>query len=150
MNSFTESQRFRQWWLWAIMLGVTALILAIPIDVAGRWISWFPILLVSLLLFAWRLDTRYDDTGIHYRVWPFIRWRTIRWADVSSATVTQYDFVGYGIRWNFGEWVYNVAGNQGLRIETTTGKRILIGTQRPDELRAFVSMLTMPGSGHQE
>ncbi|QJD80182.1 hypothetical protein [Spirosoma rhododendri] len=148
MNNFTESQRFRQWWLWAIMLGVTALMLIVPAGGALRWISWLTILLVSLLLLAWRLDTRYDDSGVHYRVWPFMRWRTIRWADVSTAAVTQYDFVGYGIRWNFGEWVYNVAGNQGLRIKTTDNKRILLGTQRPDELRAFLSTLTIPGLSH--
>ncbi len=147
MNSFTESQRFRQWWLWAIILGVTALLLAIPADIAGLWLSWLIILLAILLLLTCRLDTRYDNISIRYRFWPFIRWRTIDWADVSTATVTQYDFVGYGIRWNFGEWVYNIAGNQGLRIETSAGKRILIGTQRPDELRAFLA--TLPVLTHQ-
>ena len=143
MNSFTESQRFRQGWLWAIILGVTALTLLAP---AGnfRWLSYLTLLFIVLLFVAWRLDTRYDQAGIHYRVWPFIRWPTIDWADVSTATVTQYGFVGYGIRWNFGEWIYNVAGNQGLRIRTVTNKRVLLGTQRPDELRAF--LLTLPVS----
>ncbi|WP_288423888.1 hypothetical protein [uncultured Spirosoma sp.] len=149
MNSFTESQRFRQWWLWAIMLGVTALLFVMFAGVAGLWLSWLTILLASLLLLSCRLDTRYDQAGIHYRFWPFMRWRTIAWADVSRASVTQYDFVGYGIRWNFGEWVYNIAGNQGLRIETVAGKRILLGTQRPDELRAFLQTLPLPVLRHQ-
>lgn len=144
MNSFTESQRFRQGWLWAIILGVTALTLLAP---AGkfRWLSY-----LTLLFVAWRLDTRYDQAGIHYRVWPFIRWRTIDWADVSTATVTQYGFVGYDIRWNFGEWIYNVTGNQGLRIKTIPNKRILLGTQRPDELRTFLSTLSLPVLGYQK
>ncbi len=149
MNSFTESQRFRQGWLWAIILGVTALTLLAP---AGnfRWLSYLTLLFIVLLFVAWRLDTRYDQAGIHYRVWPFIRWPTIDWADVSTATVTQYGFVGYGIRWNFGEWIYNVAGNQGLRIKTITNKRILLGTQRPDELRTFLSTLSLPVLGYQK
>jgi len=131
------------------MLGVTALMLVIPAGVAGLWLSWLTILLAILLLLTCRLDTRYDEVSIRYRFWPFLRWRTIDWADVSMATVTQYDFVGYGVRWNFGEWVYNIAGNQGLRIETATGKRVLLGTQRPDELRAFLSRLPVFVVRHQ-
>ncbi len=148
MNSFTESQRFRQWWLWAIILGVATLTVLTP---AGnfRWLSYLTLLVIVVLFVTWRLDTRYDQTGIHYRIWPFMRWRTIAWADVGRASVTQYDFVGYGISWNFGEWVYNIAGNQGLRIETVAGKRILLGTQRPDELRAFLQTLPLPVLRHQ-
>ncbi len=144
METFTESQRFRQWWLWALM-GFSLLLYIAPITALGAWVtpvSWFSTAVMGAvfwLVYAWRLDTRYDSEGISYRVWPFMAWRTIRWSDVEQATVTSYGFIGYGIRWNFGEWVYNVAGNQGLRIRTTTGKRILIGTQRPDELRTFLS-----------
>jgi len=148
MNTFTETQQFRQWWVWAAMALIIAFAV-VPFIVAGFWrtpIGWLNFSILSLviwLIFAWRMDTRYDEEGVHYRVYPLIGWRTIRWVDMTTSTVTTYGFVGYGIRWNFGEWVYNVAGNQGLRIKTTTGKRILIGTQRPDELRAFLQELAV-------
>jgi hypothetical protein len=70
-------------------------------------------------------------------VFPLFGWRTIRWADMAKATVTTYEFVGYGVRWSFGDWVYNVNGNQGLHIETSNGERILIGKHKPDEVHAF-------------
>ncbi len=144
MSGFVESQRFRQWWFWAIM-GLSLLLYVVPLTAIDAWttpVSWFgtaSLAGVFWLVYVWRLDTRCDAQGIYYRVWPFMHWRTIRWADVATATVTKYGFVGYGIRWNFGEWVYNVAGSQGLRIITTNGKRVLIGTQRPDDLRAFLA-----------
>ena len=144
MNVFTETQRFRQGWVWAIMAAIVVVtfILSTITDLWRTPIGWANILVIALvvwLVYAWQLDTRYDSEGIHYRVFPLIGWRTIRWADIAESSVTKYGFVGYGIRWNFGEWVYNVAGNEGLRIKTTNGKRILLGTQRPDELRAFLT-----------
>jgi hypothetical protein len=29
---------------------------------------------------------------------------------------------------------YNVSGNRGLQLELTNGKKILLGTQRPEEI----------------
>ena len=143
MNTFTETQKFRQWWVWLILLFVAGVTLGGIATAPVAWPSLLVLAGVFSLILCWRQDTRYDDEGVHYRVFPLIGWRTIRWVDMATATVTTYGFVGYGIRWNFGEWVYNVAGNQGLRIKTTTGKRILIGTQRPDELRAFLRQLAV-------
>ena len=49
--------------------------------------------------------------------------------------------LGYGLR--HVDAVYNSAtrftGNDGLRIQKTNGKTVLIGTHRPDELKAFLS-----------
>lgn len=143
MSTFTETQQLRQWWLWLILGVVTVPVIITLVRAPTSWPFALVLISVFSLLWFWRMDTRCDQDGVHYRVYPLIGWRTIRWVDIATATVTTYGFVGYGIRWNFGEWVYNVSGNQGLRIKTTTGKRILIGTQRPDELRAF--MATLPG-----
>ncbi len=143
MNIFTETQKFRQWWLWLILILITIPVIITLVKAPASWP--FALVLAGLfsLFWFWRMDTRCDEEGVHYRVFPFMDWRTILWVDMATASVTTYGFVGYGIRWNFGEWVYNVAGNQGLRIKTTTGKRILIGTQQPDEFRTFLSSLPM-------
>ena len=139
MNTFTESQRFRQWWLWGIVgictiIGVSGLL----VD-SSAWPVLLMVLVLPIFMWVYRLDSRLDQEGVHYRAFPLFGWRTISWAEIKKATVTIYPFVGYGIRWNFGEWVYNVNGNQGLRLETSSGKRILIGTQKPDEVRAFLA-----------
>ncbi|MCK8490226.1 hypothetical protein M0L20_00100 [Spirosoma sp. RP8] len=143
MNAFSERQYFRQWWLWLILGFSGCSVVYGVIQHPGQWPGLVIFALVVALFALWRLDTRYDETGIHYRVWPLMAWRTIRWNDVQEATLVTYRFVGYGIRWNFGEWVYNVAGNNGLRIRTTTNKRVLIGTQQPDELQNFLGTLTV-------
>lgn len=138
MNTFTETQQFRQWWVWIILGFIAVMMGIILLTEPTAWPHTLVMAGVTALLYFWRLDTRFDAEGVHYRVLPLTGWRTMLWANIIKATVTDYGFMGYGIRWNFGEWVYNVAGNQGVRIETSTGKRILIGTQRPDELRAFL------------
>ncbi len=142
MISFTETQQFRQRWLWgiisaSILIGIAGLL----ID-SSAWPVIVIVLVLPLLMWVYRLDTRFDQEGVHYKVFPLFGWRTIRWINITKATVTTYEFVGYGVRWNFGEWVYNVNGNQGLRLETSNGKRILIGTQKPDEVRAFLAAST--------
>jgi hypothetical protein len=146
MNTFSETQRFRQWWLWAI-LGVASVVTIFPLvttEAGDEPFAWGGVVilgLVGILLYVWRLDTRLDADGIHYRVFPVVPWRTIPWSGVHSMTVEKYSFVGYGIRIGFDGWVYNIAGNQGLRIVRANNQVITLGTQRPDELRAFLQQL---------
>lgn len=143
MNTFTESQRFRQWWIWVIT-GFCGLIFVASLSAADAWsiptspFGAIPLLLLILLLLVWRLNTRLDSDGIHYRVFPVLPWRTIPWNTVQSISVREYGFVGYGIRWSFDGWVYNIAGNKGLRIVYPSGRQITIGAQRPDELQYFL------------
>jgi hypothetical protein len=104
MTRFTETQQFRQGWLWGI-IGASILIAAIAgllID-SSTWTVLIVILVLPVLMWLYRLDTRFDQDGVHYKVFPLISWRIIRWADMTRATVTTYEFVGYGIRWRFGE-----------------------------------------------
>ena len=44
------------------------------------------------------------------------------------------EFGGWGIRVAGDGRAYNAYGNQGVQLILTDGSRILIGTQRPDEL----------------
>jgi hypothetical protein len=104
----------------------------------GDWFGLSLLLSIIVLIYIWRLDTRIDATGIHYRVFPILPWRTISWFSVKSATLTRYSFVGYGIRIGWEGWVYNIAGNRGVRIERTNKDVIIIGTQQPDELQAWL------------
>ncbi len=97
-----------------------------------------PVLLVWSFYIT-RLDTRIDAAGIHYRFFPLMRWRHIPWSKIRRVAVQTYPFVGYGIRWDFECWYYNVAGQQGFRVDRTKGGPIVIGTQRPDQLRQFLA-----------
>ena len=145
MTTFTETQRFQQWWIWAIAVGIPFWIsFMLPFSITGLASSYnwlFNLLLfapISISFLVWRLDTRYDSEGIHYRVFPFMSWRIIAWSNVKKAYIRQYDFVGYGVRSDLTTWYYNVGGNQGLQIIKTDSSQIVFGTQRPDELQAFL------------
>ncbi len=47
--------------------------------------------------------------------------------------ITEYG--GWGIRWSpHRGWAYNVGGSKGVQLGRANGKRILIGSQRADEL----------------
>ena len=142
MKIYTETQQFRQWWIWALIIAITVIVLlgALfkgngPADTLGAII---PLSLV-LLFYLMRLDTRIDETGIHYRFFPITSWRHVAWAHISTAEVRQFSFVGYGIRWDFECWYYIIAGQQGLRITRTNGGPIVIGTRQPDQLREFLA-----------
>jgi hypothetical protein len=49
------------------------------------------------------------------------------------------DYGGWGIRRGAKGKAYNVSGNHGVRLELSDGKRILIGSQRPEELSEAVA-----------
>ncbi|WP_461090916.1 hypothetical protein [Spirosoma gilvum] len=39
-----------------------------------------------LLIYTWRLDTRIDEQGVHYKEVPLFSWRTIPWTDIESVS----------------------------------------------------------------
>lgn len=151
MIVYKEIQQMRQWWLWVILMVVAA----VPIwrymqlldsgQTYGEALFSLDFLMVMavpvlvLLLFVLiKLTTEVGAEGIKIRYFPL--WGTrISWDEVQTAEVIQYGFVGYGIRLSFRHgMVYNTSGNMGLQIVKKNGNKILIGTQRPDELQTVV------------
>jgi hypothetical protein len=152
MNSFNESQRFKQWWLWTILIG--ALLIPIGITVWEMthgnakydltvilYGAGLPAAIVFLFIF-FKLDSKLDGEGIHYRFFPLqVAMKKITWSEVSRAYVRKYsplaEYGGWGIRFGMKGtgMAYNIAGNMGLQLELKTGKKILIGTQMPDQMK---------------
>lgn len=152
-TTFTETQRFSQWWLWILIGGITALIgygfvqqvlLGTPFGdkpMSDIGLTIFTTVMIGFLIFfaSMRLRTRIDGEGIQMRYTPFIK-RKYKWSEIQSVEVLQYGFVGYGIRYGSKHGiVYNVNGNKGLAIKLKSGKQFVIGTQRPEELQVFLS-----------
>jgi hypothetical protein len=44
------------------------------------------------------------------------------------------EFGGWGLRFGVSGKAYNISGNKGLQLELTNNKKLLIGTQKPEEL----------------
>ena len=149
---FKENQKFTQWWLWALLLGITCIPLyglyrqlIIEIPFGNNPISDVGLILVLLFMlafmgffFSMRLRTEIDPQEIRMSYFPFLKKR-IFWNEVTSAKIVNYGFVGYGIRIGskYGT-IYNTKGNKGLAIELKNGKKLCIGTQKPQELEKII------------
>lgn len=152
---FTEKQKFTQWWIWMILIGVDVLILyAIitqiglglsfgnnPMSDAGLILVGVLSVLISLFFLSIRLETRISSEGIHVRFYPFhASVRDFLWEDIERAYVRTYkpisEYGGWGLRIGLSGKgkAYNIAGNKGLQIDFRDGKKLLIGTQKEAEV----------------
>ena len=98
--------------------------------------------LVMGLIFNLKLETRIDDKGIHYKYFPFVKWRLIEKHQIRKVDVVSFspltDHGGWGIKGNRTTKAYTVIGDTGLTIDVGEKKKILIGTQKPKELAEFI------------
>ena len=64
---------------------------------------------------------------------------------ISKVYVRKYsplaDYGGWGLRFSMSGQgkAYNVSGNVGLQLEFSNGKKLLIGTRKPDELSSVLN-----------
>ena len=96
-------------------------------------------LLVAIWLLSVRLRTEIDHEGIHMKFRPFAN-KHLAWSDIESIEVVNYGFVGgWGVRLftKYGT-VYNTKGQWGIAIVPKEGKKFLIGTQRPEEVKMII------------
>ncbi|MDF3077314.1 MAG: hypothetical protein K0S09_1203 [Sphingobacteriaceae bacterium] len=153
---FREKQSFNQWWLYAIVLGVDLLIFNrlyhqyrleenLPTS-PELYISAAIVLLVTWLIFSSKLETIIKADGIYAKFFPFHwSWRHYKWPDISKCYVRKYspiaEYGGWGLRLGMlGKGrAFNVSGDKGLQLELSNGKRLLIGTQMPDELTSALA-----------
>jgi len=145
---FEEKQRFRQWWLWLLLAVVAGDVLwsvVRGIREAGTGINVYALLLLLpaglILLFAsCTLHTRITEEGIAVRFFPFHReFRYFRWENISRAYVRKYsplsEYGGWGLRGLGYNRALNISGNQGLQLLMKDGRKLLIGTAKPEIIR---------------
>jgi len=150
---FKEEQRFRQVWLWAIIILTSAIpwvgmIIQIILgqkvgnNPAPDWITiliWlvfgigFPVLFYSL-----RLITEVRQEGIYLKFSPFHRkFQIYSYNEIESYAVRAYkpirEFGGWGIRYGLSGKAYNVYGKKGIQIIFRNKKKLLIGSQKAEE-----------------
>ena len=164
-TTYVETQQFRQIWIWLLLLitGISSvgtfaygfymqIILGevfgdkpmsdnvLTITFVGA--SFFFTLLLLLFIYT-KLTTMIDDSGISYQFFPFhLSFHKITWDQIESYEVITYrpirEYGGWGIRFGKNKKAYNVSGNVGLSVQLKTGKNVLFGTQKEQELREFL------------
>ena len=162
---FREDQRFG-WWIyallaamigleWSLLLGhgraLPGVAAARPMAGTGLGVAAGLGLPVLLLVGVLRMTTVVAPDAV--RVWfgwiPTFR-RAIPIASIKTVEAVHYrplrDYAGWGIRHGRdGERVYNARGDRGVRLTLDDGSRILIGTQRPEELALAIQAALRPG-----
>lgn len=122
-----------------VTLSIVGLMLAL------RVIIWpvlavlaFATAVIGGLMIASKMATVVDAAGVHVRYFPFLR-KTFALAEIEAAVARTYDpmeYGGWGVRGFPGRygWAYIVRGNRGVEIEFADGNRLMLGSQRADDL----------------
>ncbi len=158
-TTFKEIQHFKQPWLW-IMLILTLLVLVgvfgyglfqqlvlgepwgdRPMSDAGLIAVGGAAVLFSggmiYLFHSLHLITEVRLEGLSIRYYP-LHHKMIPYRSIRSCQARTYkplrEYGGWGIKYGPGGWAYNIFGNQGVQLILDSGKRILIGSQRAEEL----------------
>lgn len=103
--------------------------------------------LFCMLMWRMRMHTIIDRDGIGISVRPFWMMSVyIPWNDIQSVNVRRYapfrEFGGYGMKLKLtGTRAFIAKGRVGVEVVRNNGKRIMIGTQQPDELTKVLSKL---------
>ncbi|MCB0399568.1 MAG: hypothetical protein KDD26_08095 [Winogradskyella sp.] len=158
MRIFKEEQRFNQTWIIVLMVVSTMVPVAIVLHTyinnpenlssAELIVAILIILLASSFIFIFKLSTRIDEKGIHYKFFPFhLKYRLLKWEDINEAYIRTYDalteYGGWGLKggalWNKSKGTaINVSGDIGIQLVLKSGKRLLIGTQKQEDAKATI------------
>ncbi len=152
---FEERQRFTQWWLWVLLLAVNLpflygiyqqIIMGVPFgdkpmsDMGLLLSAGLTILITGSLLLV-KLDTFIYKDRIEIRFFPLqLKTLIYSWDEIEDAQVRTYaplkEYGGWGLRYSFNGHgkALNVSGNKGLQLVLKDGKKLLIGTNMPEEM----------------
>lgn len=163
--AYREVQRFRQPWLWSILLlpSVVAgyvffrqVVLGHPVgarplpDPLARVL--LPVLAVGLPGFfaLLRLETRLEADRLVVHFFP-LRRRVFPLEALRSAEAVRYrplaDYGGWGIRLGAGGWAYTVSGDAGVRLTLKDGESFLLGSRMADRLAGAVQSRLQGSAG---
>ncbi|MDA3910122.1 MAG: DUF6141 family protein [Bacteroidales bacterium] len=158
-SKFVEVQHQRQGWiymfiLFLLILNVVAIIQQVIFDKpfgnqpAPDWGLFVSLILpIGLFIFMYlnRLKTHITDAGIWVKYRPIhLKWRYYPWDSIEAAHVRFYrplkEYGGYGYRIKIGtnSQAMNVSGKTGLQLVFKSGRHLLIGTKRGDDMDKVV------------
>ncbi len=114
---------------------------------------WHYILTISIpviiaIFFAIiKLETKVDKDGLYVRFFPLnIRFKRCSPAEISECFARKYnpltEYGGWGIRYSirYGK-AYNARGSEGVQLIFNNGKKLLIGSQKAQELEEAIQSI---------
>ena len=140
---YKEVQHLNKFWI--SILAIFMVIVFIYFTIQQSSISTVLIVLeaifvigILVLILSIKLNLQVRDDGIYLQFYPFhFSFRKIPLENLNRYYKCNYHpirrYGGWGIRYSSEGKAYTITGNQGVQLELTSGKRILIGSQKPDE-----------------
>jgi len=150
---FTESQRIDQLWL-KLLMATVAIISFVPFLLMPNQDLWkietmmiimgllFALTFACIITFVVKFETRITSDGVYYKYPPMV-WK---WKKVAYEELEDYRFRRYNAFTEFGGLGYKkklfkkyhaiiLKGDKGLELIFKNGKKLLLGTQKPDAMR---------------
>ena len=155
MRVFTEYQRFTQP-LILIALSIAFIVASVltfedwnsvePSNIGEQIFFLRAIIIISLVVVLFifmKLETRVDEKGIYYQFFPFsFKLKLIPWNTIHKCHLRKYNAIfeygGWGLKFSFSGKngkAFTTKGSIGLQLILKNGKKILIGTQKKEELQ---------------
>lgn len=158
-STFREVQRFTQWWIFIILFGVAGIAwyafiqqiyFGVPFGTnpAPDWVVWLVWILVGIaapvFMLSVRMIVEVEDDAVVVLYVPLFT-RRIPYSEITECVAKRYHpllhYGGWGVRYAFGRgWAYSISGNEGVELTLTSGKHLLIGSGRPQELASAIQM----------
>ncbi len=157
---FSEEQRFRQTWVWALIVIISVIVWSStiqqilfnhpigskPVTDSAMIILWLIFgILFPIFFYKLKLTTEVRKKGIYIRFFPLqLTFKRIAIEKLKKYEIRTYnpilEYGGWGIRYGRKGKAYNVSGNIGIQLEFKNGKRLLIGSQKPEEFYRGIEM----------
>ena len=159
---FSETQRSKQLTttFYLLLLNGIGLLLIYKQIVLGQVLTKKPIsngklllleafvLALTVVLVSYKLKTQVRQDGIYAQFSPYhFSFRRYAWDTIAHAFIREYsavsEYKGWGSRLGVmgSGRAFTVSGNVGLQLLFTNGEKLLIGTQKPEELQPVLQQL---------
>jgi hypothetical protein len=166
---FKELQQFRKRWFWAMLAPFSLFLIILygaginrqiflgkpwgdrPVPDGVLVVVGVVVILIAIglptLFYLMKLVTIVRTDGLFIRYVPFVN-RKIEFDNITRCEALTYrpirDYGGWGIRGGKKGRAYNISGNRGVQVELSTGERLLIGSQRANELARAIKSNIKP------
>ncbi|MCX6650973.1 MAG: DUF6141 family protein [Methanomassiliicoccales archaeon] len=160
---FRELKYYRPWWFVLIILlasglawwaAVTQLVMGEPWGnnpASDEFVLVFFIgfgILFPLIMFNMHLTITVSD-AVYIKLWPFMpRARMLSPRDIDSYQAMDYDplsdYGGWGIKGTASDRAYNVSERRGVKFNLRDGRKVMIGSQRAEQLKMSVDLISRP------
>jgi hypothetical protein len=160
---FKETQKFSPWVYWLIYVAMLFSVIVVITSLITESIGHNPpdiYELLSLIIFGigipaavaalfllLKLETEVRSDGLCVRFFPLhIHFKKFSPEDISRVYTRKYkplwEYGGWGIRYSIKSGkAYNTSGNEGVQLIFKSGRKLLIGSQKPQELEKAVKSI---------